>query len=604
MAKGLNLKAVFGADTSEVKKGAKEAQAAINEFEQKASSSVDAFAGLFGTSMGSISSAAKVFQGALLTIGKGFQTSAAGSTLFSKALGILKIALISTGIGAIVVALGALVAYFKRSQDGADALSRTLAPFKVLMDNLVDVFAAVGRAMVKAFQDPKQAIADLWDALKKNIINRFTGIVDAFQGLGKVLKAAFSFDWDGVKAGAKEVGTAMLQITTGLSSEQQKSIAKWLDTTAADIKQRMDASKVLADRQAAYEKKRIAFIKEEADINERITKFREMAADREQYSAEERYGFLEETMRLTQVLGAKRIALAKEAFTIGQAQDDLAENLNSDTEKTNQLYADMVNYQASLNQEMRGLFKEQKRLTSEVEKEKEAREKMAALKGKPILPEVDTSSIDKKINGAVAGVQGKVKPISLKLNVDATGFKKTMIDIAEFNKQLTLAIRGAIEELAFGIGEAIGNLMAGESQWKDFGSMVIGVLANLAITVGKVAISLGTSVIAIETSLTSMQGYIAIAAGIALVALGTWARTSLKNAAGGGASPGVGSQYTLAMSGGGGYKTSPGYGGSTSMGAAIPIKSTDVKITGELIGRGSTLVAIIDSERRSKNLRT
>lgn len=603
MAKGLNLKAVFGADTSEVKKGAKEAQAAINEFEQKASSSVDAFAGLFGTSMGSISSAAKVFQGALLTIGKGFQTSAAGSTLFSKALGILKIALISTGIGAIVVALGALVAYFKRSQDGADALSRTLAPFKVLMDNLVDVFAAVGRAMVKAFQDPKQAIADLWDALKKNIINRFTGIVDAFQGLGKVLKAAFSFDWDGVKAGAKEVGSAMLQITTGLDKQQQESIARWLGTTAADIKQRMDASKVLADRQAAYEKKRIAFIKEEAEINERVTKYREMAADREQYSAEERYGFLEETMRLTKVLGNKRIALAKEAYTIGQAQDDLAENLNSDTEKTNQLYADMVNLQANLNQEMRGLFKEQKRLTSEVEKEKEAREKMAALKGKPILPEVDTSSIDKKINGAVAEVQGKVKPINLKFGVDTTSYKKAMIDIVEFNKQITSAIRQAIIDLAVGIGESIGLLMAGESQWKNFGTMVLGILGDLAITVGRIAITLGTAALGIDTALkTPGQGYIAIAAGIALVALGTWAKTSLSNAASGAGSGGFSSNYNVATTGGG-YKTSPGYG-STSMGAAIPVKAADVKITGELIGRGSTLVAIIDSERRNKNLRT
>lgn len=603
MAKGFNLKAVFGAETSPIKQGAKEAQAAINEFEAKASGSIDAFAGLFGTSMNSISSAAKTFHGALLTIGKGFQASATGSSLFSRALGILKIALISTGIGAIVVALGALVAYFKRSQDGADALSRALAPFKVLMDNLVDVFAAVGRAMVKAFQDPKQAIADLWEALKKNIINRFTGLVDAFQGLGRVLKAAFSFDWEGVKAGAREVGSAMLQITTGLDKQQQESIARWLGTTAADIKQRMDASKVLATRQAEYEKKRIAFITEEAEINERITKAREMAADREQYSAEQRDAYLKESARLTQQLGAKRIALAREAWEIGKAQDDLAENMNKDYEKTNQLYADMVNLQSSLNQEMRGIYKEQKRLTSEVEKEKALREKMAELKGRSIIPEVDTSSIDKKLAEAGKVAQSKVPPLKLKLELDTEAYKQTMIDIEELNKQLTASIKGALEELAVSIGESIGVMLATEGKWNDFGNMVLSVLANLAVTVGRIAITLGTSVVAIKTSLTSMQGYIAIAAGIALVALGTWAKTSLKNAASGGGGAGIGSNYAIAS--GLGYKTSPGFGGAGNPALSIvSAPGQEIKVSGELVARGSTLVAVIDSENRSKRLRT
>lgn len=602
MAKGLNLKATFGADTGPIKQGAKEAQESIKEFETKASESIDVFAGLFGTSMSSISNAIKVFQGGLLSIGKGFQATAAGSNLFSKALGLLKIALVSTGIGAIVVALGSLVAYFKRSQDGADALSRALAPFKVLVDNLVDVFAALGRAIVKAFQDPKQAIIDVWEAIKKNLVNRFTALVDSFQGLGKVLRSAFSFDWEGVKQGAKEVGSAMIQMTTGLDKQQRESIARWMSTTAADIKQRMDASKILADRQAAYEKKRIEFIREEAILNERITKYREMAADREQYSAEARDKYLKESARLIQALGAKRIALAREAYEIGQGQDDLAENLNSDTEKTNQLYADMINLQSALNQEMRGIYKEQKRLTSEVEAEKAAREKMAEIKGRPMLPEVDTTGIAKKLEEAGRVAQTKLPALKLKIDIDSESYQKAMIDIVEFNKQVTATIKGAIADLAVSIGESIGLLMAGESKWKDFGSMVVGVLAELAITVGKIAITLGTSVIAIKSSLTSMQGYIAIAAGVALVALGTWAKTSLSKAASSAGSAGIGSNYTIANSGSG-YKTSPGFGASLSLvpaGAQIQ----NIQVSGELIARGGALVAVIESENKSKRLRT
>ncbi len=291
MAKGLNLKATFSADTQPIKQGAKESAAAIKEFEGKAGSSIDAFASLFGTSMGQISGSVRAFQGGLLVMNKGFQTSAASSGALSKALSILKIALISTGIGAIVVALGSLVAYFKRSQDGADLLSKVLAPLKVLFSNLVDLSAAVGRAIVKAFQDPKQTIIDLWEALKKNIVNRIIGLIDVFKGLGEVIYKTLSLDWNGMNEGASKVNTALLQITTGLDKAQQKSIKEWGVAWGKEAGKRMSESQKLAEQEAALEKKKIAFIKSEADINERLTKVREQAADREQYSAQERWHF-------------------------------------------------------------------------------------------------------------------------------------------------------------------------------------------------------------------------------------------------------------------------------------------------------------------------
>ena len=44
MGKGLNLKAIFSADTKDVKKGAKEAREAITNYEGKASGMLDEFA--------------------------------------------------------------------------------------------------------------------------------------------------------------------------------------------------------------------------------------------------------------------------------------------------------------------------------------------------------------------------------------------------------------------------------------------------------------------------------------------------------------------------------------------------------------------------------
>lgn len=69
-----------------------------------------------------------------------------------KALKLLKAALISTGIGALVVVLGSLVTFFTRSQDGADALSDQMARLTAVMDVIIDRFSLVGRGLVQIFQ--------------------------------------------------------------------------------------------------------------------------------------------------------------------------------------------------------------------------------------------------------------------------------------------------------------------------------------------------------------------------------------------------------------------------------------------------------------------
>ena len=76
MGKGLNLKAIFSADTKDVKKGAKEAREAISNFEGKASGMLDEFASLFGMSMGRIGEEMKTFKGGLLLMQKGMEGSA------------------------------------------------------------------------------------------------------------------------------------------------------------------------------------------------------------------------------------------------------------------------------------------------------------------------------------------------------------------------------------------------------------------------------------------------------------------------------------------------------------------------------------------------
>ena len=106
--------------------------------------------------------------------------------------------------------------------------------------------------------------------------------------------------------------------------------------------------------------------------------------------------------------------------------------------------------------------------------------------------------------------------------------EKLMIDIAKFKDQLTDLIENTLSDLAFALGEQLGNALAGAGFSVN---MLLMPLADALIQFGKMAIQAGVTALGIKAALESLQGPLAIAAGIALVALGTFVKSQLKTPA-------------------------------------------------------------------------
>jgi|TARA_R110002020_G_scaffold101179_1_gene238606 hypothetical protein len=155
----------------------------------------------------------------LKSIKAGFKTMAATA---KASFATVRAGMMSTGIGALVVAVGALIAYFTDTKKGSEALKRTMAGLGAVVKVLNNLFAQVGGTIVGAFKDPKQAIEDLWEGIKTNLMNRLTGIIDGFKAVGKVIHGVFTMDWDKVAEGAKDYGHAIVQIATGYDTAAQQ----------------------------------------------------------------------------------------------------------------------------------------------------------------------------------------------------------------------------------------------------------------------------------------------------------------------------------------------------------------------------------------------
>jgi hypothetical protein len=103
----------------------------------------------------------------------------------------LRVAFIATGIGAILVAFVSLKQALTRTEEGAQKLRVIMAGFSAVSDVILDRFADIGYLLIAAFENPQQAVKDLWEAIKQNLVNRVAALPMIFQGaFGSISKNA------------------------------------------------------------------------------------------------------------------------------------------------------------------------------------------------------------------------------------------------------------------------------------------------------------------------------------------------------------------------------------------------------------------------------
>ena len=298
--------------------------------------------------------------------------------------GSLKAGIMSMGIGVLLIAFGALMTYFTNTKEGADKLKVMMAGLGAVMSVLTDLVSSVGKRLFEAFSNPKQAISDLWDAIKTNLLNRLTGIADAFMGLGEVIKSALSLDWDGVKEGAKDLGTALIQVGTGMDEIQQKNFAGTLANITKEINEETAAMMNLERQQQKLRDAENEFLVQKAKTNRAIAEAR-LLSDDETLSAEERISALKEALALEAQSADADLKLAKQRYELQASEMALSENMAEDERKLAELKASVIDTEAASFKMKKKVLTEVYALELEIEaervalaKEKAAEEKTAA----------------------------------------------------------------------------------------------------------------------------------------------------------------------------------------------------------------------------------
>ena len=166
-----------------------------------------------------------------------------------------------------------------KNQTVMDAFNTATIAFEIIIKKVFESVSALVEPMQAAFSDPKQAVLDLWDAIKENLLNRVEGLIKGYTAVGKVLKGAFSLDWDTIKEGASDFGTAMIQATTGLNEAQQAAVVSGFKEFANDVK---DATVAAVEQANTLVKLRNELILLEAEQRRLILTTQKQAEDQRQ----------------------------------------------------------------------------------------------------------------------------------------------------------------------------------------------------------------------------------------------------------------------------------------------------------------------------------
>lgn len=168
-------------------------------------------------------------QNASATATKAASTASGG---FSKALKILKVALISTGIGAIVVALGSLIAAFASTQAGSDKLRRFMAPLKEIFGTIFGVIQDVGLAVMDAISLAIEKPGEAWDKMVDTLESGWNFLKDV---VINPTKAGFSLMASTIEKGILEMRIAWNNFTG--DAEEAQALEDELKMVEAEIQE-------------------------------------------------------------------------------------------------------------------------------------------------------------------------------------------------------------------------------------------------------------------------------------------------------------------------------------------------------------------------------
>jgi hypothetical protein len=265
----------------------------------KTSDSQEKLGGILDSTTGGAITKFKGLKGTLGTVIKSFKS--------------LKVAVMATGIGLLVVAVGALATMFTNSEKGQNRFTKLMSGIGVVVGNVTDIVAGLGEVMFNVFT-------------------------------GRFGEAKKSYD------------------------ELREKMKNFGKETREEIKK----SNELSDQRAKADKLERQLLIDRAEATRKFNELREKAADKENVSVDERIRLLKEAGAIEEAITIKEIEAARIRFETKKQENLMSGSTKDDLDEQAQLQARLIELEASRLKKQKTLTAEITTNLREAESERKA----------------------------------------------------------------------------------------------------------------------------------------------------------------------------------------------------------------------------------------
>ena len=252
----------------------------------------------------------------------------------------LRVAIIATGIGALVLGVVSLQKAFTASEEGQNRFAKLMTQIGVVTGNVVDILSDLGESIFAA---------------------------------GKALFKLAKGDLKGASAAWGELKTNISEVVDGVKNFGEET------------KNEIKLAGQLADARAKADKVERRLLVDRAEADRKRAELLEKAVDREQFSTEQRIEFLKEAGRIDQEITQQEIQASQLRLEAKQLENSLGKSTKEDLDEEAQLKANLIQLetarlskQKEVTSQTIALLNEQRAAEKAIADEKAAEEKAAA----------------------------------------------------------------------------------------------------------------------------------------------------------------------------------------------------------------------------------
>lgn len=222
----------------------------------------------------------------------------------------------------VVSGLIALGTAFKSSEKGARLFEKAGATISALFSNLVELSVSVAENIEFAFNNPLEAVKGLGSAIITNVINRFKALGIIAVEIGKAIGESLTLNFEEAEAAIKRAGEAVVQLGTGLDSNQQKAFTDAVKETVKEINNEVAAFQKLAAARISINRSNRALTKSVEELTTKEALLRTFADDTTR-SFKEREKAAEDARKALESKSSKEIQIAKNNLSLINQEIDL-----------------------------------------------------------------------------------------------------------------------------------------------------------------------------------------------------------------------------------------------------------------------------------------